>query len=152
MKPRFAQSRPPFPASFVILPVGGFFRSLLWGLWSFTRWTLGSRLAGNRLPPAGPNNFSGQSTLLSLAGERVCCLGSQCRWRRRGGRGELQKTREAAAALLAEAVGRGERTNFALSVSLVVVAAWFPGNKLRLLVSGVMFISLASSFPSPAPF
>lgn len=80
------------------------------------------------------------------------CLGSRCRWRRRGGRGELQKTREAAAALRAEAMGRGERTNFALSVSLVVVAAWFPGNKPRLLISGVMFISLASSFPPPAPF
>lgn len=57
VKPRFAQSRPPFPASFVILPVGGFFRSLLWGLWSFTRWTLGSRLA-QLSASAGPDNFS----------------------------------------------------------------------------------------------
>lgn len=72
---------------------------------------------------------------------------ARCRWRRRGGRGLLDKTGEATAALLAEATGRGERTNFALSVSLVVVAAWFPGSKLKSLFSGVMFISLPFSFP-----
>lgn len=52
-----SRSRPVFPYSFVILPVGCFFRSLLWGLWSFTRWTLESGLPGACLPPADPSNF-----------------------------------------------------------------------------------------------
>lgn len=46
-----------FPSSFVMLPGGCFFPSLLWGLWSFTRWTLGSGLPGACLLPADPGNF-----------------------------------------------------------------------------------------------
>lgn len=74
--------------------------------------------------------------------------GWRCRWRRRGGRGALERTREATAARLAEARGRGEPTYLHTSVSLVVLAARFPGNKLRSLGSGVLFISLPAPLPS----
>lgn len=132
-----------FPSSFVILPFGCFFRSLLWGLWSFTRWTLGSRLPGACLLPADPDNFSSQFTQLRLAGER---LGSQCRWRHRGGRGVSEKTGEVTAALLAETTGHGVRT-LHMSVSRPVLGARFPGNKLKWLWSRVVFISLSSPPP-----
>lgn len=70
-----------YASSFVIFSVSCFFRSLLWGLLSFTRWMLGSGLPGACLLLAGPDNFPGQFTQLSLAGKRICCPGSWCRWR-----------------------------------------------------------------------
>lgn len=49
----------------------------------------------------------------------------------------MEKTGKATAALLAEAAGRKELTLY-LTVYHVVVAALFPGNKLKLLFSEVI--------------
>lgn len=66
-------------------------------------------LPGAGLLPADPGNFGANPPCWRAPLLPVW----RCRWRRRGGRGALGKPGEAAAALLAEAVGRGEPTYFA---------------------------------------
>lgn len=62
----------------------------------------------------------------------------------------MEKTGKATAALLAEAAGRKELTLY-LTVYHVVVAALFPGNKLKLLFSEVIVYFSSISLLSPPP-